>query len=124
MDEHDLLTSQKTACMMKDDQLHNMVTSSPTIKNTLYKVYERTKLRPDMTKERAILETERCLVTRQHKMFYLLCSTNFVFIGERLMANLCLAAASMIEGIFKAAWLNERTIYEYRQVRKTGNHKF
>ena len=82
-DKNDVLNTRKLACILKDDQLHSMIVSSPT-KNILGRIYEKTKLRPDMVNERAILEGDRCLSGREPKMASLITSDIFlVFIWIR-----------------------------------------
>lgn len=115
-DQDDVLNSDKVACLVKDDHLHMISVSSPP-NNILHKIYEKTQLKPHMTEERALLN-DRCLIPRELKMAHLLSSNNLFFIGERQMANLVLTGASMIEGMYNALWLNERSIFEYPQVRK------
>lgn len=73
--ERDIFTSKKMACVAQDDQLVTMILSSPT-KNILSKVYyEKTKLRPNMVKERQFFKSGRCLLYRDMKLVYELVKT-------------------------------------------------
>ena len=114
IDESDIFKSRKVGCMLKNDQLHNMILNSPN-KNILSRIYERTRFRPDMLKEKTLLKSDRCLLTRDARMFQLLHS-NVFFLSERKAAELFLAVYFLGEAFFKLLWLNERRIYEYNKV--------
>lgn len=64
-----------------DEQLSNMIISSPT-KNILSKIYEKTRLRPDMQAEREILGGDRCLLFGSNKILRLLKPDFFIVFGE------------------------------------------
>lgn len=113
--ERDIFTSKKVACILLNEQLHNLIVSSPT-KNILWRIFERTRLRPDMTREREILGGERCLFTRSPDMFQLLRSDIFL-VGERSAANLLFSAFYMAENLLNKLWFNENIkLYEYNKV--------
>ena len=66
--KQDLLSTKKVACMVENEQMMNLIISSPT-KNILSRIfYEKTRLRPDMVEERAIFGIDRCLLSRQPEM--------------------------------------------------------
>ena len=69
-DEHDIFNSPRMACMVKGNQLDQMISSSP-VKGTLFKIYnEKTKLRPEMKKERELLDGDRCWLGRDPKVCF------------------------------------------------------
>ena len=77
--------------MAEGDQIHNMVITSPTDlqnKNILIRIYEqKTYLKPKMKKERKMIGSTYCLVTKDFpKMFNLFFSPVFVF-GPRTTAH-------------------------------------
>ena len=95
--------------------MHNLITSSPT-KNILSRIfYEKTRLRPDMVEERAILGKDRCLITRDRLVMQLLDSEFYLF-GERKLGTLLMGVPLFVEAMPKKLWLNERDIYEYNLV--------
>ena len=102
--------------MLKDDQLHSMIVSSST-KNVLWRIFhEKTRLRPDMARERAILENDRCLLPSDYvKITKIMQISDIFIVGERTIANILLPSLYMLEGIFKKLWIPEK-IYEYNQV--------
>ena len=113
-DEHDIFSSRRVACILENDQLHNMIISSPT-KNILSRIFqEKTRLGPDMTKERELFEGENCLISRDYKMTQLFSSEIFL-VGERHTADLLMSTFEGFEGIFNKLWISE-TIYEYNLV--------
>ena len=114
----DIFSSQKVACLLNNDQLHNMMVSSAP-NSVLRRMYERTKLRTDMVRERQSLGSNRCLITRQPAMIDLF-SSNIFILGERKMAALFATASSFIKGVFNRIWLNEKesSIFEFNQVKK------
>lgn len=111
----DIFTTKKVACMLENDQFTNMITSSPT-RNILAKIYdEKTLLRPDMIKERAVLKRPRCLLFRDPSVFQLLKSDLFL-VGERTAGNLLMSSSFLFEGMFKKLFVNQKSIYEYNLV--------
>ena len=113
--EQDIFSTSKVACMLKQDQLHNMIGSSST-KNILSRIlYEKTRLRPDMAKERELLKSDHCLAERSPKLLSLFSSDNFFFVGERNMFHIFLTAFSLVDGFFNKLWIAEK-IYEYNLV--------
>ena len=95
-----------------------MVTSSPTKTNTVLSriFYEKTRLRPDMAFERAILESDRCLLSKHPKVFQLFDSPVFI-VGEKKGSNMLAAATRVLfEGNLKKVWSKERDIYQYNLV--------
>lgn len=91
-----------------------MIISSPT-KNILSKIYAKTRLGPNMKKEREILNEDRCLIGRSPKMFELLHSP-ILLVGERKAADTLLASAFLAESFLTKIWLNQRSkIYEYNK---------
>ena len=115
-DEQDIISTSKVACMLKDDQLHSLIVSSRT-KNVLRRIFhEKTRLRPDMARERAILENDRCLLPSDYVKITKIIQISDVFlVGERTLANLLLTSLSMLEGLLKKLWIPEK-IYEYNNV--------
>lgn len=114
---HDLTSTPKVACMLENDQLHNMALDSPE-KTRLHRMYEKTQLRADMARERESLGNDRCLITRQPAMLSLFSSDNIFVLGERKMAALFATASPLIKGVFNQIWLNEKesSIFEFNQV--------
>ena len=71
-DEHDLFSTKRVACLFKNEQMMNMIASSPN-KNVLSRVLnQKTRLRPDMMKERELFEGDHCLLTPSVKLLTLM----------------------------------------------------
>ena len=114
-DERDIFTTQKVACMLENEQLTNLIASSPT-KNILWRIFnEKTRLRPDMIKEREIIERDRCLLFRDPKMIQLLRSDIFL-VGETTAGNLLMSSSYLFEEMSNKLWVNQRSFYEYNLV--------
>lgn len=114
--ENEILSTRKVACMGKNDQLVNMIISSPT-KNIMWRIFhEKTRLRPDMVKEREILEDDRCLLARNlEKLEKILKSTRIYLIADRRMIDLVLASSFIFENNIKKLWISQQ-LYEYNKV--------
>ena len=114
--ENEILSTRKVACMGKNDQLVNMIISSPT-KNIMWRIFhEKTRLRPDMVKEREILEDDRCLLARNlEKLEKILKSTRIYLIADRRMIDLVLASSFIFENNIKKLWISQ-PLYEYNKV--------
>lgn len=96
-----------------------MILSSPT-KNILTRIYAKTWLKPNMKKERKILNEDRCLIKRSPEMIQLLHSP-IVLVGERKAADALLASAFVVESFLNKIWLNQRRkIYEYNKGNTSG----
>ena len=101
--------------MVENEQMMNLIISSPT-KNILSSIfYEKTRLRPDMVEERAILGKDRCLFTRDRMVTQLLDSEFYLF-GERKLGTMLMGIPFLVGAMPKKLWLNERDIYEYNLV--------
>lgn len=82
----------------------------------LSKIYEKTKFRPDMVKERAILPNkDRCFVYQDYKMVNLLTSDQIFMIGGRSMANIFMGLSFMADRFFKKVWISQ-SLYDFNQV--------
>ena len=93
-----------------------MVVSSPT-KNALTRIYEKTRLRPDMAAEKAALKKDRCLLNYGPiEITEILKSDRIFFVGERRIADLVLGAPFVFESMYKKLWVNGRNIFEFNQV--------
>ena len=111
-DDFDLLNNQKVACFLEDEHLTSTITNSPS-KNVLTRVFnEKTWLREDMKKEREMLKSGRCMLSRNPSISALL-DSDVYFIGERSLANYLLANPIFFKSLFKKLWVNERAIAEY-----------
>ena len=100
--------------MLVNGQLHNMVVSSHT-KNVLWKIYhEKNRLQPEMVKERAIVNGDRCLLPRNPKAFALW-NGDMYHVGEKAFSNLMIgiSASLVAEGVAKTFWMPKTPIYEY-----------
>ena len=101
--------------MEENDQLTHMMADSPT-RSILWKLYEKTRLREDMKREREVLGKDRCLLSKDYKMGKLLESDLFVA-GERNVANVLMGAgASIVEGVVQKLWVSGKPIYELNNV--------
>ena len=115
-DESDLFKTHRVACLVKSEQLANMISSS-SVKNVLSKVYyEKTRLRPEMARERAILKSDFCLLSIDSPLIYDLLNSDFFLFGERKGGNYLLANSFMFEKLFNRVWLNEKPVFEYNLV--------
>ena len=113
--ERDIFNSRKVACLLQDGQVYNLILSSPT-KNILTKIFhEKTQLRPDMQRERAILQKSQCLLFRNPKVFQVLNSDVF-FVAELTLAHLMLGMTSLLNKVFNSLWISEESIFEYNLV--------
>ena len=89
-DETDIFKSKKVACLDESDQLTALMANSPA-NNILGKLYQKTKFRADMTKERQLLQNESCLMPLiGFKMIKILKSDIFVLGGRKV--RFCLIA--------------------------------
>ena len=116
-DEHDIFTTQRVACFVRNETLHTMVANSPARKNILSRIFdEKTRLRDDMAKERAMLKGDRCLPPRSPEMFDLMNSDVFL-VGPGTSMDLLLITSSFLFGRpFKSMWITEKKITEYPMV--------
>ena len=81
-DHHDIFSTRKVACFLENDTLHIMAVKSP-VKSILSRIFHaKTRLRPDMVKERAMVKGDRCLTARSPEMFDLFNSD--IFLGRNL----------------------------------------
>ena len=97
----------------------SMITSMPTRsnKNILSILYEKTRLRPELAKEREIIGRDRCLIARDlSKIEKLLESTSIFFVGDRRQADLMLATSSMFAHLIPKLWISPKAIYEHPKV--------
>lgn len=115
-DEQDIFSSPKVACFLKNDQLHSMVISTQ-VKNILSRIFaEKTFFRADMLEERALLG-DRCLFTSDFiKIAKIIQDSDVFMLGEGTLMNMLMAGMSLLEGVFKKMWLNEKPLYEYNHV--------
>lgn len=125
-DERDIASTRLVGCLMANDQLHNMITSS-SAKNILAKIYEKTRLRRDMARERKLLKGDRCLFSSLAILE--LMTPDFFFVAPGILADFFLNLSFMLEKFFKRIWINSnKKIYEYNLVtyytlRKMENKK-
>lgn len=91
-----------------------MIMSSPK-NNNLWKLYQRTRLRPDMAFERELIGGDRCLLKNDPKMAAVMNSGVFVVI-DRTAGNLLLTVLQMFPGAFRKAWINPDLGYGYNLV--------
>lgn len=92
----------------------NLILNTPNKnnKNILWRLaHEKTRLRPDMVKERELLSGDRCLLSSSRRMFELLFSDIFV-VGERNAVNMLLALPLFVDDKNKV-WAGQKKFYEY-----------
>ena len=113
-DERDILSTQKLACIVKDEAVHNLILSSPP-ESLLGRIYEKSRLRPEMAHEKAILNRDHCVVGEAFLITKLMFSD--VFIAEiKSTMDIFFAASYGFGGIFKKLWISEKPIHEFRMV--------
>ena len=101
------------ACVIANEQMSNMITSSP-VKNLLSRVYyNKTLLRPDMLKERELFNGDHCWISKELQKMLPLLESDVFLLAERKIANLLLSIPIIVDQIPKRIWLNERSIFEY-----------
>ena len=130
------------ACVAQDDQLVSMIFSSKT-KNIISKVYyEKTRLRPDMIKERKYFKTGRCLLYREVRLVYEMVKTgrkieclisiaysnlafqsplliirkpfsDFFLFGPKTTGDIILVSLRAFEGFYRKLWYNRKPIFEF-----------
>lgn len=115
-DMHELLSTQKIACLMETEPSTQMIASMPR-NSVLFKVYnEKTRLREDMAKEeREIIKKDHCIVGRDASIYGLLGMDAFI-LAERKAVSTILVNSYLFERFFTKIWLHERPVYEYAQV--------
>lgn len=93
-----------------------MITSLPSKKNLLSRIFERTRLKPGTPdRVREAVGGDRCLLTRGARVTELPLF-NLFFVGERKAADVLLVVASMIQELLHKVWISDRTLYEYSRV--------
>lgn len=93
-----------------------MITSLPTKKNLLSRIFERTRLKPGTPdRVRHAVGGDRCLLARGARVTELPLF-NLFFVGERKAADVLLAVASMMQELLHKVWISDRTLYEYSRV--------
>lgn len=112
----DLFSTSRVACLVADEQLHNMILGSPGTKNLLWRIYhEKTLLKPEMTKERAIIKGERCLIPRSIQLLEFFKSFVF-FVCPATAANLVQASLFLFKQQAISLWINEKVLVEFNMV--------
>ena len=117
-DDNEMFTTEKTACLLKDGQIHAMITSSPN-RDVLSRIfYEKTLLKPEMEMERKMLGEERCLIGRNIPMTKLLEASldDFFLVMQRQTRNTLLGSSFLLGRVFKMMWISEKKVYEYPKV--------
>ena len=113
-DERDILRTNRVGCMIRD-QVYHIILHSPT-NSFLGRIFEKTRLRPEMEKERKILGGNRCLMTQNPMAMAELIRSDFFIMGSRSNANTGLVTFKMLDGFFKSLWLLAKPVHEYRLV--------
>ena len=117
-DANDLLSGPKITCMLEKEPLTHMILTSP-VRNTIWKIYENTRLKPGMDKEREIVQNpDRCLISEKSRLTKLM-SSNVVFVGEKTSGNLLMSASFLFAGMFNKWWVTEKNtegVEGYNQV--------
>ena len=102
--------------MFNGEELTNMAVRSPT-NNLLWRIFhEKTRLRPDMVKEREFVNGDRCLLRQGPKLLNFMASDSFFLVIERGVANLLFSLSFMFKHVLKKLWANGKDIYEYNKM--------
>lgn len=110
------MSSGRLACILGNDQMHNMILNSPT-QNVLTRIYEKTRLPPDMgPEERKLYDGDRCLLHRNFEKIREILKRNIFLFGERKTADLLLTLLFLFDGLFEKFWISEKFLQEYNQV--------
>lgn len=113
-ERNDIFTSDMVACFIENEQITNLIASSPT--SVLSRILsEKSILRPDMAKERELVGSSRCVLDRDPKLFKLMQSDVFLF-TEKKFLDLSLAIPLFADGLPKRLWLKKSGIYSYNLV--------
>lgn len=112
--EQEILKTPKVACFWKNGLLYERIENSPA-KSILGMIYEKTRLKPEMEKERQMLG-DRCLLSLDLKMLKLAISKDVFLLGEQDAANLLFSAAYLVRGVFTKAWILESGIHPHNLV--------
>ena len=112
--EENILSTPKTACILKNGLLYNRLASS-SAKSILGKIFEKTRLRPEMKDEQEILG-DRCLLTFNSNMLKLIVSENVFLVEEQDTGYGLFSAAYLIRGVFTKIWMLEDSVYSHNLV--------
>lgn len=77
--------------------------------------HEKTKLRKEMVKERALLKSDRCVAERDSSMLHVITSKQLFFIGTELFSYLALLLLSSINMPIES-WILDHDLYEFNTV--------
>lgn len=108
---------------MARDQLHQMITTSPN-RDILTEIFEKTRLKPEMAKERSLLKGERCLLTKDPEILDLM-TPDFFFVAPGVLLDMFLNFSFMLPKFFKRIWINSNVkdynLVLYYSLRKKRN---
>ena len=112
----DIFKTRRVACIVENDQLHIIIIGSPA-KSLLSRIfYEKTRLRPDMGKERAIVKKDRCLIPRRPEVLDLMNSDLFILVAKTFV-DFVLTSSSIMTGFFRnQMWISRKPIFEFNLV--------
>lgn len=111
----DVLATSKVACLLENDEIAKIAASLPR-KSILSKIYyDKTRLRPNMNRERQLLGQERCLIQRNPKLLSLL-DIDAYFVSEKTQLNLVMASALMFSEERRRLWIYGKDLYSYNRV--------
>ena len=96
---------------MKNGLLYKRITDSPA-KSILGVIYERTRFRPDMKKERQ-LYGDRCWLTTDQKSLKMGHTKDILLIGEQDTTNLIWSTAYLFRGLLSTGWMLQDAVYPH-----------